>query len=74
MSHQNIIRAWKDAEYRESLSEEQRSQLPENPIGILELTVIDLQKVSGGLVADTGGLTAGGGYTDDYGCPVTIDC
>ena len=28
MSQQDIIRAWKDPEFRNSLSEEQRSQLP----------------------------------------------
>ncbi|MEO1347953.1 MAG: mersacidin/lichenicidin family type 2 lantibiotic [Cyanobacteria bacterium J06635_15] len=69
MSYQNIIRAWKDAEYRESLTEEQRSQLPENPIGIVELTVPDLQEVSGGLMADTDA----GCCTGDYACPFSID-
>ena len=37
MSNSDIIRAWKDEEYRNSLSEEQRSQLPENPAGMIEL-------------------------------------
>ena len=31
MSNVDIIRAWKDAEYRDSLSAEQRALLPQNP-------------------------------------------
>ncbi|MEQ8756243.1 MAG: mersacidin/lichenicidin family type 2 lantibiotic [Coleofasciculus sp. G1-WW12-02] len=39
MSHIDIIRAWKDEEYRRNLSEQQRAQLPENPAGPMgELT------------------------------------
>lgn len=48
MSHENIIRAWKDEEYRNSLSEEQRSQLPENPAGMIELSDEDMQAIAGG--------------------------
>ena len=47
----DIIRAWKDEEYRNSLSEEQRSQLPENPAGMIELSDEDLGSVVGGNVA-----------------------
>ncbi|HEY9674768.1 MAG TPA: mersacidin/lichenicidin family type 2 lantibiotic [Waterburya sp.] len=54
MSHEDIIRAWKDPEYRMSLSEEKRAQLPENPAGLIELTDGEM-----GLV--------GGGYGDDGG-------
>lgn len=42
----DIIRAWKDEAYRQSLNDEQLRTLPENPAG--ELTEIDLQFVSGG--------------------------
>ena len=35
MSDYDIIRAWKDEDYLNSLSEEQRSQIPENPAGII---------------------------------------
>lgn len=38
MSHKNIIRAWKDEEFRNSLSDEERALLPTNPAGLLELT------------------------------------
>ncbi len=48
MSHEDIIRAWKDEEYRNSLSEEQRSQLPENPVGIVELPDADMERIAGG--------------------------
>lgn len=50
MSNDDITRAWKDEEYRNSLSEEQRSQLPENPAGKIELTQEDLQSVVGGRI------------------------
>ena len=34
----DIIRAWKDEEYRQSLSTEELKQLPENPAGLIELS------------------------------------
>ena len=49
MSKEDIIRAWKDPEYRDSLSEEQRSQLPENPAGIIDLPDKEMESVAGGL-------------------------
>ncbi len=49
MSHEDIIRAWKDEDYRNSLSEEQRAQLPENPAGMVELSDEAMQNVGGGL-------------------------
>jgi mersacidin/lichenicidin family type 2 lantibiotic len=48
MSHEDIIRAWKDEEYRNSLSEEQRAQLPENPAGMIELSDAEMQVIAGG--------------------------
>ncbi|AFZ34785.1 hypothetical protein Sta7437_1215 [Stanieria cyanosphaera PCC 7437] len=50
MSNSDIIRAWKDEDYSSSLSEEQRSQLPDNPIGIVELSDEDMEIVAGGAV------------------------
>ena len=44
----DIIRAWKDEEYRLSLTEEQRALLPDNPAGLLELSDADLESVMGG--------------------------
>jgi mersacidin/lichenicidin family type 2 lantibiotic len=48
MSHQDIIRAWKDEEYRNSLSESERAQLPENPAGSIELADAEQEAVAGG--------------------------
>lgn len=42
MSHADIIRAWKDEEYRLGLSGPERAALPENPAGLLDLTDADL--------------------------------
>lgn len=54
MSQQDIIRAWKDPEFRNSLSEDQRSQLPENPAGILEIPDESLETIVGGIANHTG--------------------
>lgn len=47
MSRQDIIRAWKDEDYRASLSEAERNSLPKNPAGFIELTDDDLQLAAG---------------------------
>ncbi len=44
----DVIRAWKDAAYRASLSAEAQVMLPANPAGEFELSEVDLQAVSGG--------------------------
>lgn len=44
----DIVRAWKDEAYRQSLSEEQSRMLPANPAGALELDDTDLMSVYGG--------------------------
>jgi mersacidin/lichenicidin family type 2 lantibiotic len=48
MSKINIIRAWKDEDYRNSLSDAERAVLPENPAGVLELADADVAGVNGG--------------------------
>ena len=48
MSKKDIIRAWKDAEYRQSLSEAERAMLPEHPAGLIDLTDAELATVAGG--------------------------
>lgn len=48
MSHENIIRAWKDASFRDGLSETERSLLPDHPAGIIELADTRLTNVAGG--------------------------
>jgi mersacidin/lichenicidin family type 2 lantibiotic len=52
-----IIRAWKDKNFRDSLSEEQRAQLPANPAGLVEIDDELLVQVAGGAV-----------YTRNAGC------
>ena len=48
MTTKNIIRAWKDAEYRNSLSAREQASLPANPAGGIELAEADLDGVTGG--------------------------
>ena len=48
MSKIDIVRAWKDEEYRSSLSEAQRAELPNNPAGLVELSESDLREAAGG--------------------------
>jgi mersacidin/lichenicidin family type 2 lantibiotic len=48
MLSEKIIRAWKDVEYRLSLSEAERALLPDHPAGLVELTEKELQPVEGG--------------------------
>lgn len=74
----NIVRAWKDEFYRQSLSDEERTQLPENPVGELDLTDEEMGSVfaAGGQQAGiyTYGACAdvsfivGGCYTRTYEC------
>ena len=48
MSKLDIVRAWKDEEYCESLSDTQRASLPQNPAGVMELTDAQLSAAEGG--------------------------
>lgn len=47
MSTNDIIRAWRDEEYRESLSQEERAQLLEHPAGVITVANYDLAGVTG---------------------------
>jgi len=46
----DIIRAWKDEEYRNSLSEAERAALPSHPAGLMVLTEEELGAVAGGRI------------------------
>ena len=48
MSKSNVIRAWKDPAYLNSLSEAERAKLPANPAGAIEISDAELGKTSGG--------------------------
>lgn len=49
MSRIDVIRAWKDEAYRQSLSEAERAALPANPAGAVELTEAEAAAVEGKL-------------------------
>ena len=73
MSNINIIRAWKDAEYRNSLSAEELAALPANPAGLVELPDEEMAEVAGGRSYFTG--TCGRVcqvLTPQYGCDYKI--
>jgi mersacidin/lichenicidin family type 2 lantibiotic len=53
MSRCNIIRAWKDEEYRQNLSATERETLPPNPAGMTELSENQLKQVAGGALTPT---------------------
>jgi mersacidin/lichenicidin family type 2 lantibiotic len=60
----DIARAWKDPEYRKSLTPEQLAGLPPNPAGTPELTDEVLDKTVGGAVG-----VVGVGETSLLWCP-----
>lgn len=43
----DIVRAWKDRQYRQSLDARQQALLPENPVGDFELSETAMEYVSG---------------------------
>ena len=48
MTKENIVRAWRDPQYRNSLSETERASLPDHPAGWIELAEADLTDAAGG--------------------------
>ncbi len=48
MTTKNIIRAWKDADYRNSLSENDRASLPPNPAGSIDVADARLDDAAAG--------------------------
>ena len=73
MSTRNIIKAWKNPAYRNSLSAAERAALPANPAGSVEISDEDLGKVAGGmpLMSRLCTLT---NCTCVYNCLFTADC
>ena len=53
MSKSNIIRAWKDPVYRDTLGAEERATLPPHPAGGIEIRDEDLRSVAGGAAPPT---------------------
>jgi len=48
MTTENIVRAWRDPEYRNKLTETERAALPDHPAGWIELGDADLNDAVGG--------------------------
>ena len=59
MSKSDIIRAWKDAVYRKSLSSEEQALMPAHPAGEILLTEEEMASVSGGIRTGSGCTTVG---------------
>jgi mersacidin/lichenicidin family type 2 lantibiotic len=60
MSNLDIIRAWKDKEYRNSLGTVELAMLPENPAGMIELTDAELGFIVGGAACTSSNTSTGG--------------
>ena len=50
MTKLEIIRAWKDEEYRSSLSEAEQELIPQNPAGFVALSDDDLSSAKGAVL------------------------
>jgi mersacidin/lichenicidin family type 2 lantibiotic len=70
MKRKDIIRAWKDPEYRNSLTATQHALIPDNPAGIIELSDADLNVAAGGNTAPTKYITGCG--PGCQGAPATV--
>jgi mersacidin/lichenicidin family type 2 lantibiotic len=53
MNRIDVIRAWKDQAYFDSLTDAQRASLPANPAGLIEITPQQAQKITGGAFGAT---------------------
>ena len=63
----DVVRAWKDEDYRMSLSDAERRMLPVNPAGLIEISDSDLGLVGGG--TDFGGGSYLAVCSQIGGCP-----
>jgi mersacidin/lichenicidin family type 2 lantibiotic len=68
MSKVDVVRAWKDPEYRASLTREQLASLPASPAGSYELDAEVLKQVAGG-VADVISIPSEGWF-----CTISAEC
>ena len=48
MNKENIIRAWKDKDFRNSLTEDELNSLPSNPAGMIDISDAELEMANGG--------------------------
>jgi mersacidin/lichenicidin family type 2 lantibiotic len=73
MSRADVVRAWKDAGYRATLSDSARDELPSNPAGMIDLSDVDLDDAAGARTELLLTLACCGGLTSDT-CLCTIIC
>jgi mersacidin/lichenicidin family type 2 lantibiotic len=52
--NEKIIRAWKDDDFRATLTEEEQALIPENPAGLGELSDAELEQLAGGITGCAG--------------------
>jgi mersacidin/lichenicidin family type 2 lantibiotic len=50
MNTDQIVKSWKDDEYAQSLGAAEQALLPENPVGLIELTDEELLGINGASV------------------------
>ncbi len=62
MKKVDVVRAWRDAEYRSSLSEDVRQNLPANPAGIANIDDDVLKSITGGCGGSLCSCGGGGGF------------
>ena len=79
MSEADLIRAWTDPEYRESLSAQDRAAIPVNPAGPSPLGNTAAEAVVGGSTEHIFTIGCCGGLTTDFGlcslfCGTGTDC
>jgi mersacidin/lichenicidin family type 2 lantibiotic len=56
----DVVRAWRDEEYRNSLNAEEQAALPVHPAGTVELADVSLRSIAGGCSSNPGGITNAG--------------
>jgi mersacidin/lichenicidin family type 2 lantibiotic len=75
MKTSQIVRAWKDNNYRQKLSKAEQAELPAHPSGMIELSETELGMVSGGAsTAKCHTYPAHCTITGPGNCPHTLAC
>jgi mersacidin/lichenicidin family type 2 lantibiotic len=63
----DVVRAWKDQQYLNSLTADEKANLPAHPIGAIELHDADVESVPGGSTEHIFTIGCCGGLTTDPG-------
>ncbi len=59
MKKLDVVRAWRDEEYRNGLSAEEQAALPAHPAGVVELADVSLRSIAGGCSSNPNATNAG---------------